>query len=531
MPTLDRNIPSAGVETTPEGYLRFWVRIADADATLAYPARGEAHIVTADTLCDAEWLAELVGKPVTIGHPYGGTRRITLEDAEQHRVGVILNAVAHNDEPHALAQVDTPDGVAYAQERLDAKKPIGASPMYAAELEETAEPGVKEQTRRYGSNHLALTDSPRGGERVRALINVGDEAEATDDPNTEEPRVALKNLSLIPTVIPAPIAAFIKAIGEIVPLQDAPKPEVSLVRGITPEQEPKAQAEAAEIAKQRKARKQPIPDFCVGSVVVSDLREGRRELYLSGWTGIWGGDIAERIQGYDANRYTDARLCIGYTDAIGELTPGSPAAALIERVAALRIPDEARSLPCSAIGVTGAEPVMLADAIIPPANPTQKEGRVPLPESVSNALKGITDEIVRGALDAALAAMFDEVKAMIPTAVAPPMDDAKAKMLADSAATAQAQIKALEAQLFSEKIVRGRDAVAAFAKAQGVTLADSTDAAVVKAAEAVCDKIGTRRKGLDAVEFLADSARVPSLSGPALKTDPPVNTQINEGAY
>jgi hypothetical protein len=127
--------------------------------------------------------------------------------------------------------------------------------------------------------------------------------------------------------------------------------------------------------------------------------------------------------------------------------------------------------------------------------------------------------------------MFDEVKAMIPTAVAPPMDDAKAKMLADSAATAQAQIKALEAQLFSEKIVRGRDAVAAFAKAQGVTLADSTDAAVVKAAEAVCDKIGTRRKGLDAVEFLADSARVPSLSGPALKTDPPVNTQINEGAY
>lgn len=536
MATLDRNTPSPGIEETPEGYLRAWARIADPAKAMAYPSRGEVHVVSADTLCDAAWLGELVGKPVTIGHPYGGQKRVTLDDAQEHRQGVILNAVAHQGEPYAFLQVDTPDGVAYVKERADAEQMIGVSPLYNAVTEPTDEPGVLEQVARYGSNHLALTDSPRGGERARVLQNVGDAEETTDDPSTEEPLLPLKNLSLIPTVIPAPIAAFIKAIGEIVPLQDAPKPEVSLVRGITPEQEPKAQAEAAEIATQRKARKSPIPDFCVGSVVVGDLSDGRRELYLSGYTGIWGGDLADRIQGHDANRHTDARLCLGYTAAIGELAPGNDAAALLERLAALRIPDEARSLPCSAIGVTGAEPVMLADEIVPPANPTQKEGRVPLPESVSNALKGITDEIVRGAVDAALAAMFDEVKAMLPKPAEPPapMDDAK-KMLADSAAeksALQARIKALEAQALSERIVRGAPAVAKIAKVHGVALADSAEANVSAAAEQVCAKAGLAKKGADAVDVCVGMASIlaDSAGGPELFTAP-ANPKAQGGSY
>ena len=169
MATLSFTTPTHGIEETSEGYLRVWARIADPAKVMLYPARGEAHIVSAETLCDPAWLGELVGKPITINHPHNGQKRVTLEDALLFRVGVILAALAFEDEPYALVQLDTPDGVAYVRERADADKPIGVSPLYNAVTEPTDEPGVVEQVARYGSNHLALTDSARGGERARAV--------------------------------------------------------------------------------------------------------------------------------------------------------------------------------------------------------------------------------------------------------------------------------------------------------------------------------------------------------------------------
>ena len=164
--------PPPGIEETPEGFLRFWLRIADPSAVYEYPDRGETHTVSAEVLCAPEWLDALAHKPLTLGHPHGGSRFVTVEDAQSYAVGHVMETGVYGDEPYARVQADTPAAVEWVRAREGSG--FYCSPMYSATVEEVA-PGEMEQTARLSANHLALTDSPRGGSRCRVILTLGDE--------------------------------------------------------------------------------------------------------------------------------------------------------------------------------------------------------------------------------------------------------------------------------------------------------------------------------------------------------------------
>lgn len=154
----------AGVETTPEGYLRIPARIAK-EGILRYPSGRE--LVPASTLQDPEFLKSLEYKPLTLEHPPGP---ITPQTIKQYRVGTVMSPVEYRDGyVWATLQIESADAIrAVTEEGIEE-----VSPGYAVDIEETAgtDPALgaydRVQRKRRAGNHVALTQRARGGRDIR----------------------------------------------------------------------------------------------------------------------------------------------------------------------------------------------------------------------------------------------------------------------------------------------------------------------------------------------------------------------------
>jgi len=493
--------PPPGIEETPEGFLRFWLRIADPSAVYEYPDRGETHTVSAEVLCAPEWLDALAHKPLTLGHPHGGTKFVTIDDAQAFAVGHVMETGVYGDEPYARVQADTPAAVAWVREREGSG--FYCSPMYSATVEEVA-PGEKRQTARLSANHLALTDSPRGGSRCRVILTLGDET--------------LTGLRIALTPEAPDLTEAIEKIAEVVPgFQSAPILEIDLLVGIHADRADVAVAEIERVAEVCRSRKEgpPVSHF-YGVVADPPAADGSRAVVLLGYASPYLYEAAERLLGPD--RPVSAIPCPSRLQ-IGT-TPEPLTTAQIEALGSLRFSgDDEITVACARLSLLGGEApvaVILADEEPLPVPPT-KEGRVPVPEEFQSAVGAFPEEM-RPAVDGLVMAFVEHVAKMKPAE--PVADMGKEKMLADEAVKPlKAQIATLnaeKAQLLADaratRIAAARPAVLRLAKAQGIVLADEApDADVVTAAERIALKAGLTVKGdaaLAAVQ-LAD-AQVPA---------------------
>jgi hypothetical protein len=506
--------PPPGIEETPEGFLRFWLRIADPSAVYEYPDRGETHTVSAEVLCAPEWLDALAHKPLTLGHPHGGSRFVTVDDAQAYAVGHVMETGVYGDEPYARVQADTPAAVEWVRAREGSG--FYCSPMYSATVEEVA-PGEMEQTARLSANHLALTDSPRGGSRCRVILTLGDET--------------LTGLRIALTPAAPDLTKAIEKIAEVVPgFVAAPILEIDLLVGIPADKAEAALAEIERAAEVCRARKEgpPVSHF-YGVVADPPAADGSRAIILLGYASPYLYEAAERLLGPDrpvSAMPSPSRLHIGST-------PEPLTTAQIEAIGSLRfVSDDEIAIACATLSLLGGDApvaVILADEVEPPSVPPTKEGRVPLPEKTAAALAGLSEE-QRAMLEPVLAAMVEDVGAMLAAVKPEPVADmGKEKMLADEAKGLKAdnarltrERDAAVAEAKSAKVSAARPAVARFAAAQGVPLADSADeAAIIAAAEAATAKAGRPVKGLAALDAvaLADSL-APAVERQRL-SDPP----------
>ena len=493
--------PPPGIEETPEGFLRFWLRIADPSAVYEYPDRGETHTVSAEVLCAPEWLDALAHKPLTLGHPHGGSRFVTVEDAQSYAVGHVMETGVYGDEPYARVQADTPAAVEWVRAREGSG--FYCSPMYSATVEEVA-PGEKRQTARLSANHLALTDSPRGGSRCRVILTLGDET--------------LTGLRIALTPTAPDLTKAIEKIAEVVPgFVAAPILEIDLLVGIPADKADAALAEIERVAEVCRSRKEgpPVSHF-YGVVADPPAADGSRAIVLLGYASPYLYEAAERLLGPDrpvSALPSPSRLHIGST-------PEPLTTAQIEAIGSLRfVSDDEIAIACATLSLLGGDApvaVILADEVAPLPVPPTKEGRVPLPEKTAAALAGLSEE-QRAMLEPVLAAMVEDVGAMLAAVKPEPVADmGKEKMLADEVVKPlKAQIATLsaeKAQLLADaratRIAAARPAVLRLAKAQGIALADEApDADVVTAAERIALKAGITAKGdaaLSAVQ-LADA--------------------------
>lgn len=154
----------AGVETTPEGYLRIPARIAK-EGILRYPSGRE--LVPASTLQDPDFLRSLEYKPLTLEHPPGP---ITPQTIKQYRVGTVMSPVEYRDGyVWATLQIESADAIKAVTE--DGIEEV--SPGYAVDIEEAAgtDPALgaydRIQRKRRAGNHVALTQRARGGRDIR----------------------------------------------------------------------------------------------------------------------------------------------------------------------------------------------------------------------------------------------------------------------------------------------------------------------------------------------------------------------------
>ncbi len=492
--------PPPGIEETSEGFLRFWLRIADPSAVYEYPDRGETHTVSAEVLCDPKWLDALAHKPLTLGHPHGGTKFVTIDDAQAFAVGHVMETGVYGDEPYARVQADTPAAVAWVREREGTG--FYCSPMYSATVEEVA-PGEMQQTARLSANHLALTDSPRGGSRCRVILTLGDET--------------VQGLRIALTPEAPDLTEAIEKIAAVVPgFVAAPVLEIDLLVGIPADKADLAVAEIERAADVVKARHEgaPVSHF-YGVVADPPGADGSREIFLLGYASPYLYEAAERILGPDrpvSAIPSPSRLKIG-------ATPEPLTSAIIEAIGSLRFSgDDEIAVACARLSLLGGEApvaVILADEEPLPVPPT-KEGRVPLPEKTTAALSALSEE-QRAMLDPVLAAMVEDVGAMLDAKIAEAMKAApvadmggKDKMLADEAKT-KGEIARLTrerdaalAEAKSAKVSAARPAVARFAAAQGIALADSaSEADILAAAEQAAAKVGRPVKGLAALDAIA----------------------------
>ena len=512
-------LPPPGIEETPEGFLRFWLRIADPAAVYEYPDRGETHTVSAEVLCAPEWLDALAHKPLTLGHPYGGSRFVTIDDAQAYAVGHVMETGVYGDEPYARVQADTPAAVEWVKARLETG--FYCSPMYTATVEEVS-PGEMQQTARLSANHLALTDSPRGGSRCRVILTLGDET--------------LTGLRIALTPAAPDLTAAIEKIAEVVPgFVAAPVLEIDLLVGIPADKAEAAVAEMERAAEIVRSRKQGAPVSTFHSVMADPpAADGSRAIVLLGYASPYLYEAAERLIGPD--RPVSAMPCPNRLK-IGS-TPEPLTTAQIEALGSLRfVSDDEITVACATLSLLGGDaPVVavLADAEPLPVPPT-KEGRVPLPEKTAATLSALSEE-QRAMLDPILVAMVEDVGAMLDAKIAEAMKTVpaadmggKEKMMADEAVKPlKAQIAALnaeKAQLLADaratKIAAARPAVARLAKAQGIALADeATDADVLSTAEKIALKAGVAVKG----EAALAAVQLADAQAPAERThlaDPP----------
>jgi len=509
------NSPPPGIEETPEGFLRFWVRLADPETVYEYPERGETHTVSAEVLCAPEWLDALVGKPLTIGHPHGGRQFVTIKDAQDYAVGHVLSTAVYGERPYAHVQADTPAAVEWVRTRE--RTGFFCSPMYTATTEQTA-PGEVVQTARIYGNHVALTDSPRGGEQCRAILTLGDET--------------LTGLRIALTPAAPDLTKAIEKIAEVVPgFVAAPILEIDLLVGIPADKADLAIAEIERAAEVVKARHEGPPVSHFHSVMAGPpSADGSRAIVLLGWASPYLYEAAERLLGPDrpvSALPSPSRLHIGST-------PEPLTTAQIEAIGSLRfVSDDEIAIACATLSLLGGDApvaVILADEDPLPVPPT-KEGRVPLPEKTAAALAGLSEE-QRAMLEPVLAAMVEDVGAMLAAVKPEPVADmGKEKMMADEAKTAKSEIARLTrerdaavAEAKSAKVSAARPAVARFAAAQGVPLADSADeAAIIAAAEAAAAKAGRPVKGLAALDAVALADSLAPVVERQRLSDPPTS--------
>jgi len=158
---------------------------------------------------------------------------------------------------------------------------------------------------------------------------------------------------------------------------------------------------------------------------------------------------------------------------------------------------------------------------------------VPLPEKTAAALAGLSEE-QRAMLEPVLAAMVEDVGMMIAAVKpAPVADMGGEKMLADEAKGLKAdnarltrERDAAVAEARTAKVSAARPAVARFAAAQGVPLADSADeAAIIAAAEAAAAKAGRPVKGLAALDAVALADSLAPIERQRLADPPKVETR------
>jgi len=510
------NSPPPGIEETPEGFLRFWLRIADPSAVYEYPDRGETHTVSAEVLCAPEWLDALAHKPLTLGHPHGGTKFVTIDDAQAFAVGHVMETGVYGDEPYARVQADTPAAVAWVREREGSG--FYCSPMYSATVEEVA-PGEMQQTARLSANHLALTDSPRGGSRCRVILTLGDET--------------LTGLRIALTPEAPDLTKAIEKIAAVVPGFNATiVPEIDLIVGIPADKAEIAAAEIARAGDLRRARKDgpPVANF-YGVIPDPADAEGNRPICLTGWASPYLYEAAERIFGRPPTSEempSPARLRVGSTAE--PLTT-----AQIEAIGSLRFSGEDEiAVACARLSLLGGDkPVAVILADEDQTSPT-KEGRVPLPEKTAAALAGLSEE-QRAMLDPVLAAVFGDLDEMIAKMkpAEPVADMGKEKMMADEAKGLKAdnarltrERDAAVAEARTAKVSAARPAVARFAAAQGVPLADSADeAAIIAAAEAAAAKAGRPVKGLAALDAVALADSLAPIERQRLADPPKVETR------
>ena len=511
--------PPPGIEKTPEGYLRFWARIADPEYVMHYANRGVSMTVSSKVLCEDPWLDDLVGKPILINHVYDAAGQpvpITIDDLPTVRVGVVLETTAYDGEPYARCQVDMPKGAAWVRERETTG--IGVSPSYFANAEHTA-PGKMEQVKRTASNHLALTDTPRGGSRVHALIHLGDET--------------LTGLRIALTPTAPDLTKAIEKIAEVVPgFVAAPVLEIDLLVGIPADKADLARAEIERAADVVKARHEgpPVSHF-YGVVADPPAADGSRAIVLLGYASPYLYEAAERLLGPDrpvSALPSPSRLHIGST-------PEPLTTAQIEAIGSLRfVSDDEIAIACATLSLLGGDApvaVILADEVEPPSVPPTKEGRVPLPEKTAAALAGLSEE-QRAMLEPVLVAMVEDVGEMIAKMKpAPVADMGGEKMLADEAKGLKAdnarltrERDAAVAEAKSAKVSAARPAVARFAAAQGVPLADSADeAAIIAAAETAAAKAGRPVKGLAALDAVALADSLAPVVERQRLSDPPTS--------
>lgn len=155
-----------GVERTPEGYVRFWMRLASPQIYEGYTF-GSAE-VSADTLRDPVALASLIGQPITIDHP---DDFVGPESMRALRHGVVLSAEVVGAEPYAYVQLDTAEAIALAESR---GYRLTCSPGYTFTPAPSSVADVAQTERRY--NHVAIlrAQTARGGPRCCAILTAHD---------------------------------------------------------------------------------------------------------------------------------------------------------------------------------------------------------------------------------------------------------------------------------------------------------------------------------------------------------------------
>ncbi len=154
-------------ERTEEGYMRYPVRLAKPGVLVYRTPQGLVReLVPEHTLADPLFLQSLENKPVTLEHP---PVLLNPDNVARYRVGTVLSPVTYQDGyVQAVIQVENAEALRAIQSGK-----VEVSPGYQTDLEET--PGTdatfgaydRIQVRRSAGNHLALTDTARGGHDIR----------------------------------------------------------------------------------------------------------------------------------------------------------------------------------------------------------------------------------------------------------------------------------------------------------------------------------------------------------------------------
>jgi len=141
--------------------------------------------VPVSTLSDEEWLRSLEGVPVTDDDTGAHFNGVTVETTHADAIGHILSARwdAEQEAVIARAVIDSPRGL----DRV-AKGWHGVSPSYKADTRAAPAGSGYDlvQTRRYGSNNVAITLTPRGRVTTLRADSEGRMAGDNDKPLTIE---------------------------------------------------------------------------------------------------------------------------------------------------------------------------------------------------------------------------------------------------------------------------------------------------------------------------------------------------------